>query len=164
MNAPTDFRRFISEDRERKDREGAGVLPFSTRTGKILLCKRAKGQSHAGSWCGFGGMMLDGETPEQAALRELREECGISERKVSLLKSCVYTAEGFNFHNFIGLVDFAETFAPRPGKKHKWEVAGHAWVVPARASELGKLHPGLAYVLRKEVSRMEGLDRKPKED
>lgn len=157
MNDTTAFRRFV-EDRERKDREGAGVIPLSTSTGKLLLCKRAEGQSHPGTWCGFGGMMNEGEKPEEAALRELREEAGISGRKVTLLKSVTYEAEGFPFHNFIGLVDLPDTFAPSPGKEHKWEVASHAWVLPKEARSLGKLHPGFEFVLRREASRLDGLD------
>jgi mutator protein MutT len=44
----------------------------------LLLTKRAGDlRAHAGQWAMPGGRIDDGETPEQAALRELREEVGL---------------------------------------------------------------------------------------
>jgi mutator protein MutT len=62
---------------------GAGVegLPHHTEWSTapaLLLTRRASGlRSHAGQWALPGGRMDEGETPEQAALRELREEIGL---------------------------------------------------------------------------------------
>ena len=45
----------------------------------LLLTRRAAGlRSHAGQWAMPGGRLDEGESPEQAALRELREEVGLS--------------------------------------------------------------------------------------
>jgi len=62
---------------------GAGVdgLPqhatWSTEAA-LLLTRRAAGlRSHAGQWAMPGGRVDEGETPEQAALRELAEEVGL---------------------------------------------------------------------------------------
>jgi mutator protein MutT len=63
--------------------QGAGVegLPHHTKWSTapaLLLTRRAGGlRSHAGQWALPGGRMDEGETPEQAALRELREEIGL---------------------------------------------------------------------------------------
>jgi mutator protein MutT len=44
----------------------------------LLLTRRAAGmRRHAGQWALPGGRVDDGETPEQAALRELAEEVGL---------------------------------------------------------------------------------------
>ena len=44
----------------------------------LLLTRRASDlRAHAGQWAMPGGRIDDGETPEQAALRELREEVGL---------------------------------------------------------------------------------------
>lgn len=45
----------------------------------LLLTRRAEGlRSHAGQWALPGGRLDAGETPEQAALRELHEEVGLA--------------------------------------------------------------------------------------
>jgi 8-oxo-dGTP pyrophosphatase MutT (NUDIX family) len=60
---------------------GAPGLPqFDTwqREPALLLTRRAAGlRSHAGQWALPGGRLDAGETPEQAALRELGEELGL---------------------------------------------------------------------------------------
>ena len=45
--------------------------------GKILLQKRPEGRSMSGLWEFPGGKIEPGETPEQALVRELREELSI---------------------------------------------------------------------------------------
>jgi 8-oxo-dGTP diphosphatase len=45
--------------------------------GRILLTKRPPGKTMAGLWEFPGGKLQDGETPEAALIRELREELGI---------------------------------------------------------------------------------------
>jgi mutator protein MutT len=45
--------------------------------GKLLLTRRAKGKSFAGTWENSGGAAQAGETSRQAIVRELFEETGI---------------------------------------------------------------------------------------
>ncbi len=47
------------------------------RDGRILLARRARGKPMAGLWEFPGGKLAEGETPEQALIRELKEELGI---------------------------------------------------------------------------------------
>ena len=66
--------------------EGPGAgLPGLPRHGgwsehaALILTRRAGGlRKHAGQWALPGGRMDEGETPEQAALRELSEEVGLT--------------------------------------------------------------------------------------
>jgi 8-oxo-dGTP diphosphatase len=45
--------------------------------GRVLLAQRPEGKPMAGLWEFPGGKMHDGESPETALIRELREELGI---------------------------------------------------------------------------------------
>ncbi len=47
------------------------------RDGRVLLTRRPEGKPMAGLWEFPGGKMHPGETPEEAVIRELREELGI---------------------------------------------------------------------------------------
>lgn len=52
------------------------TLCFAVSDGQILLGMKKRGFG-AGRWNGFGGKLEEGETIEEAARRELREEAGI---------------------------------------------------------------------------------------
>lgn len=58
------------------------TLCMVRRGGTLLLGMKKRGFG-AGRWNGFGGKVEDGETVEQAAVRELREEAGIAARSLS---------------------------------------------------------------------------------
>ena len=45
--------------------------------GRVLLARRPEGKKMAGLWEFPGGKLHDGETPEAALIRELKEELGI---------------------------------------------------------------------------------------
>ena len=45
--------------------------------GRVLLARRPEGKSMAGLWEFPGGKVQEGESPETALIRELREELGI---------------------------------------------------------------------------------------
>ncbi|MBL6732923.1 MAG: NUDIX hydrolase [Candidatus Poseidonia sp.] len=60
-----------------------GVATRVVRDGHILLVQEAKGR-HAGRWGLPKGNVDDNESPENAALRELREETGLEGQLVGL--------------------------------------------------------------------------------
>lgn len=62
----------------------AACLVVPDGFGRVLLVKRSV-DPKAGFWCLPGGFMELGEEPEQAALRELKEETGLVGRIVKLL-------------------------------------------------------------------------------
>ncbi len=67
---------------ESQAKVGVGVLIF--KDGKILLGKR-KGSHGASEYGGPGGHLEYGETLEQTAIREIKEECGVTVGKLRLL-------------------------------------------------------------------------------
>jgi 8-oxo-dGTP diphosphatase len=60
----------------------ACVLPI--RDGKVLLARRAR-EPYKGDYDFIGGFMKTGETPEQAAIRETKEETGLDIKLNGLL-------------------------------------------------------------------------------
>jgi 8-oxo-dGTP diphosphatase len=55
------------------------TLCYLKRDGQTLMVHRNKkpGDIHAGKWNGLGGKFEEGETPEECAIREVREESGL---------------------------------------------------------------------------------------
>lgn len=112
----------------------AGILFI--HDGKVLLLKRSADSAAAPRMWGFpgGGIEAD-ETPEQAARRELQEECGLSYN--GPLVPLWTTADGFKC--FGALADDAWT--PKLNHEHtayKWAAFDPEVRLPS------KLHPSIA--------------------
>lgn len=67
---------------EERAKVGVGVLIF--KDCKVLLAKR-KGAHGETQYGGPGGHLEYGETAEQTALREIKEECGVEVQNLELL-------------------------------------------------------------------------------
>lgn len=55
------------------------TLCYIRKNGKTLMLHRVKKEDdmHAGKWNGLGGKFEAGESPEECAVREVKEECGL---------------------------------------------------------------------------------------
>ena len=96
--------------------------------GRVLLARRPEGKPMAGLWEFPGGKVEQGETPEAALIRELREELAIDTVESCLAPVAFASHDYGDFHLVLLL------FACR-----KWEGApdaaehdGLAWVRPNR--------------------------------
>ncbi|MGN6771778.1 MAG: 8-oxo-dGTP diphosphatase MutT [Rhizobiaceae bacterium] len=91
--------------------------------GRVLLSRRPEGKALAGLWEFPGGKVDPGETPEQALIRELREELGI-ETKIACLAPLTFASHTYEtFHLLMPLYvcrRFQGTPRPREGQKLKW--------------------------------------------
>ena len=66
--------------------------------GRVLLAERPEGKSMAGLWEFPGGKVHDGEMPEAALIRELKEELGI-DVTASCLAPFTFASHGYaEFH------------------------------------------------------------------
>ncbi len=65
---------------------------------RVLIAQRPEGKSLAGLWEFPGGKIEEGESPEDALIRELREELGI-ETKTACLAPLSFASHSYeNFH------------------------------------------------------------------
>ena len=73
-----------------------GTLCYIRKNGKTLMLHRVKKENdmHEGKWNGLGGKIEDGETPEECAIREIKEESGLHAK--NLLMKGVLTFPQFS--------------------------------------------------------------------
>ena len=69
--------------------------------GRVLITKRPEGKKMAGLWEFPGGKIEKGETPEQALIRELKEELNI-ETKGTCLAPLSFASH--QYENFLSLI------------------------------------------------------------
>ena len=100
------------------------------RAGRILVARRADGQHLAGAWEFPGGKIGEGEEPAGAALRELREETGLSADEAEPLLVFVhdYPDRRLRFHAFV--VTDASGEVVTDGDRD------FAWVAPSSLDDL----------------------------
>jgi 8-oxo-dGTP diphosphatase len=98
--------------------------------GRVLLQRRAEGRTMAGLWEFPGGKVEPGETPEDALVRELREELGLEIDSSDLEPAAFASADNAGRHMLLLLylcrrwrgspeaLDAAELMWARPGEMH----------------------------------------------
>jgi 8-oxo-dGTP pyrophosphatase MutT (NUDIX family) len=63
------------------------VTCFLTFNDKILILKRSdKVRTHKGKWAGVSGYIESDETDHQTAIKEIREETGLTENDIELIR------------------------------------------------------------------------------
>jgi 8-oxo-dGTP pyrophosphatase MutT (NUDIX family) len=127
--------------------QAAGALPISAETGRMLLTLRSDGVLEPGTWGTVSGAHKITEAPEDAAMRELREETGWTgdDAEVVMIPAYVFQEAAFVFRNHIAIVP--EEFVPSLG----WEADDHVWCT---LDDLpSPLHFGIAALIADPASR-----------
>ena len=98
---------------------------------RVLLARRPEGKKMAGLWEFPGGKLNPGETPEQALIRELKEELGIDVSQACLAPFAFASHDYARFHLLMPL------FLCRRWKGLPTGLEGQAlaWVRPARLAD-----------------------------
>lgn len=133
----------------------AAGLALVTPDGHALFLRRGAHCDHPGEWCFPGGVIEGEETPEEAAVREAREETGFiaddDAERPQVARHLFNGAEGtprINFTTFRQRV--GNPFIPTLDAEHE----GWAWAPLDAPPE--PLHPGLAAVLPRLKTGMAG--------
>lgn len=93
-------------------RSAAYVLPF--RDGKVLLMRRANTPYCEGYYGVPSGHLEKGETPVQAATRELLEETGLRMSEEDLgLRYITFRQANHDYHDYYFVTDVAAEVEPR---------------------------------------------------
>ena len=91
--------------------------------GRVLLASRPEGKAMAGLWEFPGGKVRDGETPEHALIRELKEELAIDITE-SCLAPLAFASHSYDdFHLLMPLFVcriWKGAPSPQEGQKLKW--------------------------------------------
>lgn len=113
-------------------REIALAIIFDRR-GRVLVARRSAGHL-AGLWEFPGGKIADGETPEQAAVRECEEELGARVEPAGYYRSVQYDYDEFSllFHPIRCALAEGEIPSPLASSELRWADLGElkGWAIP----------------------------------
>jgi 8-oxo-dGTP diphosphatase len=103
------------------------------RDGTFLLIKRAKKGEAEDFWCPITGAVEDGETQEQAVVREASEEMGIQVEPVKKVWECRTHDGTYLLHWWqVDLINDRITENPD-------EVKAHTWTTISGMQDIGKM-------------------------
>jgi 8-oxo-dGTP pyrophosphatase MutT (NUDIX family) len=143
VRASTDGWAFCAQGHRHWGRAGAAGLLLhrnGDRGPEVLLQQRAAWSHHGGTWGTPGGALHEGEPADVGALREVREELGLSPDDVVLGAVSVDDHGGWSYTTVLARpvrrIDVADL-------RLDGESDGAAWL-PLAGLDQVELHPGLA--------------------
>jgi 8-oxo-dGTP diphosphatase len=173
QNASVSYRACVVRERSHWGPRGAaGILPFTvTADGRawVLLSHRSPHVQAGDSWSCFGGAVDEGETPWQAAVREIGEEIrGISVDQAGLLGEHIWECPercGWSYRTYLVRVPPDSSGGLPPVRvaagAHAWETSELAWVPVGEVTAGRQLHPAFADAWPALRERIEASVRAP---
>lgn len=92
LGYPIDPRLLVDNPRQRPS-----TLCYLVDSGRLLMLRRKK-EPFAGHWTAPGGKIIEGETPEQAIIREVHEETGLTISDPLLKAVCLESGDDPNYN------------------------------------------------------------------
>jgi 8-oxo-dGTP diphosphatase len=117
--------------------------------GRILIAQRPSGKTFAGLWEFPGGKVDDGERPEDALIRELREELGIHVKEACLAPLTFASHAYADFHLLMPLYvcrRWEGIVTPHEGQTLKWARARDLRTYPMPPADAPLIAPLLDLV------------------
>ncbi len=102
------------------------TLCYIKKDGKTLMLHRTKkiNDLHEGKWNGVGGKFEKGETPEECAIREVKEETGLTIKNPKLVGRILFPhfdKEGEDWHIYVFVIkDFSGELIDSPEGDLEW--------------------------------------------
>lgn len=104
--------------------KGVSAVVYNTETQKFLLMRRSEENEYYPEIWQFPGGKLEDETPEEGALRELKEETGLEGNPVNEgVYNWISTHDEAEMKSYVFLVEVQETDVEK-----SWEHDEHRWV------------------------------------
>lgn len=120
---------------------GAAGLVLVDGAGQLLLTHRSEFVHFPGTWSFPGGAIEEGETPAEAAVRELGEEVGVPPAAATVISTVLgMDHEDWRYTYVLATLNPQWTDVPLTPN---WETEAVKWVAPDHLDTL-PLHPGLA--------------------
>ncbi len=125
---------------------GQAIVAIIEREGRYLMIRRSDAVRAGGMWCFVGGRIEEGESQEQALVREVREEVGLAVEPGRKVWQCLSSYKEWVLHCWtVRLLSDQIHANPR-------EVSDCRWLALEQIFELPRLMPSV-----KDYFRSQGL-------